>query len=125
MCCSPWGCKQSDTTEQLNRTELIYMCVCVSVCARTLICLVVQSYLIFAILWAVTCQAPLSTGFPRQEYWGGMPVSPPEHLPNQGSNLHLLYWQTDSLPGATTKMKVHLSIQCLKYCNHEGLCIQA
>ena len=21
-CCSPWGCKESDTTEQLNRTEL-------------------------------------------------------------------------------------------------------
>ena len=22
-CCSPWGCKDSDTTEQLNWTELI------------------------------------------------------------------------------------------------------
>ena len=21
-CCSPWGCKEMDTTEQLNRTEL-------------------------------------------------------------------------------------------------------
>ena len=21
-CCSPWGCKESDTTEQLNLTEL-------------------------------------------------------------------------------------------------------
>ena len=21
-CCSPWGCKELDTTEQLNRTEL-------------------------------------------------------------------------------------------------------
>ena len=21
-CCSPWGCKESDTTEQLNRTKL-------------------------------------------------------------------------------------------------------
>ena len=21
-CCSPWGCKESDTTEQLNRAEL-------------------------------------------------------------------------------------------------------
>ena len=23
VCCSPWGHKESDTTEQLNRTELI------------------------------------------------------------------------------------------------------
>ena len=23
MCCSPWDCKESDTTEQLNWTELI------------------------------------------------------------------------------------------------------
>ena len=22
MCCSPWGCKESDTTERLNGTEL-------------------------------------------------------------------------------------------------------
>ena len=22
VCCSPWGCKESDTTEGLNRTEL-------------------------------------------------------------------------------------------------------
>ena len=22
VCCSPWGCRESDTTEQLNRTEL-------------------------------------------------------------------------------------------------------
>ena len=24
-------------------------------------------------LWAVAHQAPLSMGFPRQEYWGGLP----------------------------------------------------
>ena len=29
----------------------------------------------FATPWAVTCQAPLSVGFPGQEYWGGLPCS--------------------------------------------------
>ena len=92
-------------------TELnwyIYICVCV-----------------FATPWDVVCQALLSMGFPRQEYWGRLPFPPPEDLPNQGSNMHLLHWQSDSLPEATTKMKMYLSIQCLKYCNHEGSCIQA
>ena len=29
----------------------------------------------------VACQAPLSTGFPRQEYWSGLPFSSPADLP--------------------------------------------
>ena len=34
-------------------------------------------------------QAPLSMGFPRQEYWGGLPFSSPGDLLMQGLNLHL------------------------------------
>ena len=30
----------------------------------------------------VACQAALSMGFPRQEYWSGLPFPPPEDLPN-------------------------------------------
>ena len=29
-------------------------------------------------------QAPLSMGFPRQEYWSGLPSPPPGDLPNPG-----------------------------------------
>ena len=32
----------------------------------------------------VAHQAPLSMGFPRQEYWTGLPFSPPEDLPDPG-----------------------------------------
>ena len=32
--------------------------------------------------WTVACQAPLSTGFSRQEYWNGLPCPAPEDLPN-------------------------------------------
>jgi len=40
----------------------ISLCVCV---------LVVQLCPTLATLWAEACQAPLSTGFSRQEYWSG------------------------------------------------------
>ena len=32
--------------------------------------------------WTVACQAPLSVGFSRHQYWSGMPVSPPRDLPD-------------------------------------------
>ena len=39
---------------------------------------------LFATPWTVTCQAPLSTGFSRQEYWSGLPFPSPGDLPNPG-----------------------------------------
>ena len=36
----------------------------------------------FATPWAVTCQAPLSMGFSRQEYWSGLPFPSPRDLPD-------------------------------------------
>ena len=46
--------------------------------------LVTKACLILATPWTVTHQAPLSMGFPRQEYWNGLPFPPPGHLPNPG-----------------------------------------
>ena len=39
---------------------------------------------LYAILWAVAYQAPLSMGFSRQECSGGLPSPPPGDLPNPG-----------------------------------------
>ena len=39
---------------------------------------------LFVTSWIVTHQAPLSMGFSRQEYWGGLPCSPPGDLPDPG-----------------------------------------
>ena len=39
---------------------------------------------LFAPLWTVACQAPLSMGFSRQEYWRGLPCPPPGDLPDPG-----------------------------------------
>ena len=46
-------------------------------------CLVVVSDS-FVIPWTSAHQAPLSMGFPMQEYWSGLPFPPPEHLPYLG-----------------------------------------
>ena len=40
-------------------------------------------------LWTVACQAPLSMGFSRQEYWSGLPCPPPGVFLTQESNLPL------------------------------------
>ena len=37
---------------------------------------------LFATLWTVAHQAPLSMGFSRQEYWSGLPFPPPGDLPD-------------------------------------------
>ena len=39
---------------------------------------------LFAMLWTVACQAPLSTGFSRQEYWSGIPFPSLGDLPDPG-----------------------------------------
>ena len=43
-----------------------------------------SSVRIFVTLWTVVHQAPLSLGFSRQEYWSGLPCSPPGDLPDPG-----------------------------------------
>ena len=37
-------------------------------------------------------------GFPRREYWGGLPFSPPEDLSDPGIESMSPAWQVDSLP---------------------------
>ena len=39
---------------------------------------------LFVTLWTVAHQALLSMEFSRQEYWSGLPFSPPRGLPNPG-----------------------------------------
>ena len=46
-------------------------CVCVLSCVQ-----------LFATPWTVARQTLLSMGFPRQEYWSGLPFPSPEDLPD-------------------------------------------
>ena len=38
----------------------------------------------FVTVWTLACQAPLSMGFSRQDYWSGWACPPPGDLPNPG-----------------------------------------
>ena len=49
-------------------------------------------------LWTAAHQAPLSTGFFRQEYWSGLPCPPPGDLPDPGIEPSSPTLQEDSLP---------------------------
>ena len=55
---------------------------------------------LFATLWTVARQAPLSRGFSRQDYWSGLSCPSPGDLPDPGvepSLLGPLHWQAGSL----------------------------
>ena len=57
-----------------------YMLVCVHACMCMLSCV-----RLFATPCTVAHQAPLSIGFPRQEYWSGLLYPPSGDLPDPGS----------------------------------------
>ena len=68
-------------------------------------------------------------GFPKQEYWSGLPFPSPEHLPSPGMEPTSPALQADSLSGKPLLVCLFLSFRssewlynhyklCLKYCKH-------
>ena len=51
--------------------------------------------------WTVACQAPLSMGFSRQEYWSGLPFPSPEDFPDQEIEPGSAASQANSLPSGS------------------------
>ena len=79
-------------------------------------CLLSQPVQLFATLWTVACLAPLSMGFPRQEYWSGLLFPPPADLPHPGIELLTLVspalagrFFTTVLPGKPQLGRIGLS----------------
>ena len=56
------------------------ICTCMYVCMLSRF----SHVQLFATLWTVAHQAPLSIGFSRQEYWSGLPCPSPGNLPDPG-----------------------------------------
>ena len=61
----------------------IHLCICARMLNRF------SRVQLFAVLWTVACQAPLSMGFSRREYWSGCHALLQVIFPTQGFNLHL------------------------------------
>ena len=59
--------------------------------------LVAKSCLTLATPWTVAQQALLFMGFPRQEYWSGLPFPSPGDPPDPGTELGSPAWQADPL----------------------------
>ena len=71
---------------------------------------------LFETPWTVARQALLSLGFPRQEYWSGLPFPSPEDLPDPGIEPRSPAFQADTLtseppgkPMGVTKSHIQLS----------------
>ena len=66
--------------------------------------------------WTVACQAPLSMGFSRQEYWSGFPFRFPGDLPKSRDGTHiscirwwiLYHWVTWEALGFDRQKIIHL-----------------
>ena len=103
---------------------------------------------LFAILWTIAHQAPLSMGFSRQEYWSRLPCPPPGHLPHPGIEptsltspllaglffttsatceaLRLTYtaiYKTDKQQDATVWHRERHSISCIMEKNIKKMCV--
>ena len=84
---------------------------------------------LFATPWTVACQAPLSMGFSRQEYWSGLPFPSPGDLPNPGIEPGSPALEVDALtsepPGKHHMCTIYQKITIVMIANGEWCQIRA
>ena len=102
--------EQSRTVLLLDFKSFLHLILSPSrlLCACLLNCF--SCVLRFATLWTVACQAPLSMGLSRQEYWRGLPCPSPGNLPNPGIELMSLI--SPELADELFTGKAQLGITC-------------
>ena len=84
-----WKWSRSVVFETKSKISLRYACTCLLCvnddCVRACVLSHFSCIQLFATLWAVAHQPPLSMGILRQDYWSGWPCPPPEDLPDPGT----------------------------------------
>ena len=81
--------------------------------------LLAMSCLTLATLWTIARQSPLSMGFPRQEYWSGLPFPSPADLSDPGikpkSPALAGGFFTTELPGKPIYSLSLINLKCVLY----------
>ena len=72
----------------------------------------------FVTPWTVSCQAPLSMGFSRQDYWSGLPLPSTGDLPDPGIKPRSSELQTDSLPSEPPGKPISSDTRCQNTWNY-------
>ena len=75
-------------------------------------CQLLSCVQLYATPWTVTCQAPLSKRFSKQECWSGLPCTSPGDLPDPGIEPRSPALQADSLPSEPLGKQSKKSILC-------------
>ena len=68
-----WGSRDGCSSDPSNISHSYTLLMCTQPLSRVQLC---------ETPWTVARQAPLSMGFPRQEYWSGVPLPPPGDPPD-------------------------------------------
>ena len=98
--------------KDLGQRKLCYTNVDVSQSSGPVCVLMFSCVQLFATLWPAMWQAPLSMGFFRQEYWSGLPFSPPRATSLASAPLHV-----DSLRLTHQQSPLsHMSFSSNSYC---------
>ena len=78
-------------------------------------CCVISRFSLNATTWTVACQAPLSLGFSRQEYWSGLSCPPPGGLPDPGIEPASLMSLSPALADGFFTTSGNWEVCCLHY----------
>ena len=66
---------------------------------------------LFVTPWTIACQAPLSMGFSRQEYWSGLPFPSPIAVAELMLNLAILKTGISSEARTASVCSINFSVQ--------------
>ena len=116
-----------DTILKLMNSKIIFLIDNLATVKKKKVKLKVSCVWPFPTPWTVTHQPPLSMGFFRQEFWGGLLFPSPGDLPNPGNEHRSPALQADSLPfelpgkASNSKRGLKNQSQCLAKGCHRWL----